>query len=298
MQSDAIVVTGATGTVGAAVARRLVEGGWPARLAVRDPQKAQAQFGEAPRCVRFDFEQPATFADAFAGARKLFLVRPPAIARVGPTLNAAVDAALAAGVRHVVFLSLLGAEQNPLVPHRAVERHLEKRGVPYTFLRPSFFMQNLSTTHREDLRARGELFVPAGHGRTSFIDARDVADVVVAVLTESGHTGRAYALTGPAALTYFEAAEVFSDVLGRRVTYANPSALRFGVRMWRRGHPLSFVAVMIGIYTAARLGLAGRVTGDVERLLGRPPTPLRRFVEDYRACWTREEETPPANAAA
>lgn len=123
--------------------------------------------------------------------------------------------------------------------------------------------------------------VPAGSGATSFVDARDIAAVGVAALTEDGHENRAYDITGPAALRYDEVARIFSDVLSRRITYADPSILAFVRRMRARGHPLPFIVVMIGIYTTARLGLSARVTDDVERVLGREPRTVHQFVADY-----------------
>lgn len=280
-----VLVTGATGNVGAEVLRLLSEGGHPVRAATRDPGGAGDDPDGRTERVAFDFFRPETYGPALRGVDGLFLVRPPQISNTRRYLNPVVDAAKAAGVRRVVFLSLLGAEKNPVVPHRRVEDHTRASGVPYTFLRPSFFMQNLSTVHREDIRDRREIFVPAGNGKTSFIDARDVAAVAAKALTEPGHENKAYPLTGAEAPDYDEVADVFSDVLGERVRYARPSAVRFARVMLRRGLPPAFVLVMCGIYTTARLGLAGTVTPDAERLLGRPPLTMRDFVRDFRGLW-------------
>ena len=279
--SDSILVTGATGTVGGHVAQGLAGRDANSVAAVRCPGAAD----DLPLpSVRFDFEDAMTY-DAFSGMDRLFLVRPPAIAKVWESIFPALDAAERAGVRHVVFLSLLGAEQNPFVPHRWIEWKLLRSGMDETFLRPSFFMQNLATTHRADIRDRDAIFVPAGHGRTSFVDARDVAAAGVKALTEPEDHNTAYALTGGEALTYEEVAALFSDVLDREVQYANPSVFDFAWHMRREGHPWPFVLVMTGIYLTARFGLAGTVTDDLERILGRPPTPMRTFIEDYRSCW-------------
>jgi uncharacterized protein YbjT (DUF2867 family) len=101
-------------------------------------------------------------------------------------------------------------------------------------------------------------------------------------LAEAGHANRAYDLTGPAALDYHDVARVFAEELDRPITYPNPSMLRFARRTRARGLPLAFVLVMLGIYTTARLGLAGRVSDDVARVLDRPPRSVREFVTDYR----------------
>lgn len=287
-----IVVTGATGLVGSEVVRSLAADGVACAAAVRNPGSYEAPSGAARVTARaFDFQDPSTYAAVFRGARRLFLVRPPAISDVERWILPAVDAALDAGVEHVVFLSLLGAEKNSVVPHRTIEDHLlelgEESALGWTFLRASFFMQNLITTHRSDIRDRDEIVVPAGRGRTSFIDVRDIGAVGARALVEPGHGGRAYDLTGAEALTYGEVAEILSDVLGRPIEYDRPGLIRFVVHMRRQGHAWPFVLVMAGIYTTARLGLADRVTGDVAEVLGRSPTSFRRFAEDYRDAWIR-----------
>ena len=250
---------------------------------MRDVGKVRATFGDAADYVPFDFSKPETY-DAFTGVKTMFLMRPPAVADAGK-LNAAVDAAKAAGVQHVVFLSLQGVEKNPVVPHAKTEKYLKSSGLTYTFLRASFFMQNLDTTHQKDIAEYGEIFVPAGRGRTSFIDVRDIAAVAVEALTEAGHENRAYELTGADALDYFQVADIFTDVLGKRVTYPNPSPWRFWRRMRRRGLEAPFILVMVGLYTVCRFGLASKVTQDTARLLGREPRSVRQYVEDYRESW-------------
>ena len=286
MTSSTILVTGATGNVGAPVARLLLEKGVPVRLAVRNMEKARARFGEGANLeiVPLDFEKAETYEAAFRGVSGMFLMRPPAVADASK-LNAAVDAARSAGVQKVAFLSLQGVERNPLLPHAKTEKYLKSTGLTYTFLRASFFMQNLDTTHRQDIAEYGEIFVPAGRGRTSFIDVRDIAAVAVKALTEEGHEGRAYELTGADALDYFQVADIFTDVLGKRVTYPNPTPWRFWRRMRKRGVPAPFVGVMIGLYTVCRFGLASHVSPETARLLGREPISLRQYVEDYRESW-------------
>ena len=278
-----ILVTGASGNVGAPLVEQLVAGGAHVLVACRDMARARVPAGTT--AVRFDFEDPSTHAPALEGVEKLFLLRPPAITDMKRHMLPVVRAARDAGVRHIVFLSLLGVEKNPVVPHAKVERFILEAKVPHTFLRPGFFMQNLSTTHRDDIREHHELFVPAGQGRTGFIDTRDIAAVGAKVLLEEGHEGKAYDLTGAEALTYAEAAALFTEVLGRPIRYAEPSALRFAARWYRRDVPLPFIAVMTAIYTVCRLGLAGTVTRDTEQLLGRAPISLRQIIQDHKACW-------------
>jgi uncharacterized protein YbjT (DUF2867 family) len=270
-----IFVTTATGTVGSAVADALVERGVGLRAGVRRPERYDGP-GDP---VAFDFERPETWGRAFKGIDRLLLVRPPTVST--DRITEAADAAVRVGTEHVVYLSVLGARKNPLLPHRRIERHLERAPVATTFLRASFFAQNLLEVHGDGIRERDELFVPAGSGETSFVDARDVGRVGAACLSEPGHEDRAYDLTGPEALDYDEVARRLSTVLGREITYANPSVLEFVRREYADGRPLPFVLVMLGVYTTARLGLAGRVSDDVERVLGRPPRALEAFAADH-----------------
>jgi uncharacterized protein YbjT (DUF2867 family) len=281
----AIVVTGATGTVGAEVLRLLRAAGQPVRAAVRDPGEARARLGPDVELVPFAFDVPRTHRDALHDARALFLMRPPPIADTRAFLPT-LDAARAAGVGHVVFLSLQGVERNPAVPHHRIERLVRASGIPWTFLRPSFFMQNLSGVHREEIRLRHRVFVPAGRGRTAFIDARDVAAVAVQTLTEPGHERQAYELTGSEALDYAAVARILGEELGREIRYARPSAPAFWREMRRAGHPAAYAAVMTALYTAARLGLAAHLTDATRTLLERDPITFRQFARDHAHVWS------------
>ncbi len=281
-----ILITGATGNVGEPTMHALIERGEPVRAAVRPLADAKG-LPDAVDPVVFDFTDATTWQAAFDGVDRMFLMRPPPISKIERDMLPSLEAAQAAGVEHVVLLSLLGAEKNPVVPHRKLEDFLLDASMSYTFLRPSFFMQNLSTTHREEIRDCDEIYVPAGNGKTSFIDARDIGEVAAMALGEpDAHRNKAYPLTGSEALGYGEVAEIFSEVLGRPITYPKPGAIRFAWRMKKRGIPLPFVGVMTAIYTVCRLGKADTVTDDLEKLLGRPPISLRQFVEDYREVWS------------
>ena len=280
-----ILVTGATGNVGGELTIILHRQGHKVRAAVRSEADAARLPAAGIPSVRFEFGTQETYRAAFAGVDRLFLMRPPAISDVDGYIRPAIAYAVGAGVRHITFLSLLGAERNRFVPHAKVEALLQAAETPYTLLRCGFFMQNLSTTHAPDIRKHGEIFVPAGQGKTAFVDARDIAAVAARTLTEAGHENQAYPLTGGEALGYDEVAAIMSEVLGRAVRYGNPSLPRFAWRLWRRGHPLGYVGVVSAIYTTTRFGLAEKVTPHTANLLGRRPITMRQFVEDYAASW-------------
>lgn len=278
--SGLVLVTGATGNVGAEVVRELTRRGTPLRAAVLDGADAEKLPGDVP-WKRFAFDDPSTFAEALDQVDRVFLMRPPHMADAA-AFAPFIAATRGAGVRHVAFLSLLGAHRNPLAPHHHIEKRLRASGVPWTILRPSFFMQNLTTTHLADLRC-GRIVVPAGRGRTSLVDVRDVGAAAAVTLAGPGHSGRTYDLTGPAALTYEECAGILSEALGRHIVYTRPSGRAFARHMAAQGVAPDFIRVMRGIYLVCRLGLAGRVTTDVQLLLGRPATPFADFARDIAA---------------
>ena len=238
------------------------------------------------RQIPLDFARPDTFAKALTGVSRVLLVRPPALADVNRYFRPFIEAMQRAEVQQVVFLSLQGVENNTVTPHHKIEKLIREAGLGYTMLRPSFFMQNLSTTHRAEIRDRSEIFVPAGHGRTSFVDVRDLAEVAAQALATGQHLNTALELTGPEASTYTEIASILTDVLGRTITYRNPSVLRF---LWQKviveKQKLGFVLVMVALYTVAKLGKAGGLTNTLAGLLNREPTPFRQFAEDTKSVW-------------
>lgn len=274
-----ILVTGATGNVGREVITELRRRGATIVAAVyneQDAQRAPADVATVP----FDFARPETFAPALRGVDRLFFMRPPQISDVARYLHPAIDAAREAGVRRVVFLSLLGV--NPRVPHYEVEQKIIASGLPYTFLRPSFYMQNLDTFYRDDIRLRDEIFVPAGSAKTSFIDARDIGAVAGLVLTEAGHEGKAYELTGSEALDYYEVADIFTQAQGRTITYKRPTPAEYAARQQALGVADEFVDVMRMLYWTVRLGIGKKVTPELGELLGRAPLAMAQYATDYR----------------
>jgi uncharacterized protein YbjT (DUF2867 family) len=283
--SAKILITGAPGNVGTEVVRQCQEQDVPCRVGARNIERARHTLSDDLDIVQFDFTDPKTYRQTFHGIERMFLVRPPALANVQRDIAPAVHAAIGAGVSHIVFLSLQGVEKNRVVPHRKIEDMLRGSGVICTFLRAGFFMQNLSTTHRDEIRHENIIAVPVGKAQTSFIDTRDIAAVAVRALTESGHENKAYTLTGSEALSYYTVADILSSVLQRPIQYTNPSIFTFIRRQLARGQPLGFALVVTALYTITRFGKAKHVSADVEKLLGRKPIPFRQFAEDYAEVW-------------
>lgn len=178
-----IFVTGAAGNVGQEVVRALLARRATVVAADHKTERVSALFGGTVVTSRLDFNDRATWASAFHGAEHMFLMRPPAIADVENNLNPFIDFARSKGVDHVVFLSVAGAGQNKLVPHRKVEDHLRARGDHHTNLRPGFFAQNLQSAYRTDIVEDDRIYVPAGRKPVNWVDVRDIAEVAALVQT-------------------------------------------------------------------------------------------------------------------
>lgn len=280
-----ILVIGASGNVGREVVRLLRERAVPVRVTTRLGGAPEASGLES---VPFDFADPRTFAAAARGCGAVFLLRPPAVSDTRKTLNPFIDDARREGVEQIVFLSVAGAQKNPLVPHHAVEEHLMSARGPWTLLRPGFFAQNLGEHYRRDIARDDRLFVPAGRGKVAFVDVRDIAEVAAAALVAPGeHDGKAYTLTGPEAVSFEEAARILSQALHRPIRYVSANVAAYAVHLRRASAGLAQVAVQTALHVGLRFGQAEAVDPTLGVLLGRAPRTLRDYVRDHAHLWAR-----------
>ncbi len=279
-----ILVTTPNGKVGREVTKQLIAQNREVRLAAHTVEKAQRAFSGTPRVdiVPFDFTDEESVRAALNEVQALYLAS-PGDGNVAE-MNRVVDLAKNAGVERVVRLSAMGVEgsDNPL---RQIEQHLEASGLSWTHLRPNWFMQNFSTTSAQGIRERGVIAEPAGDAKTSFIDTRDIAAVGVKALTEEGHDEQAYALTGARAYDRHEVAKVIAQAVGKPVRYEPLSKETFQARMQGAGMPGEYLELMTELYGAVRAGYTAEVTDTFERVMGRAPTSLGRFAQDYKEVW-------------
>src|SRR6059058_6300436 len=279
--SKSVLVTGATGTIGRDVAKRLCEKGVSVRAAVRDQAKARKQFGSNIALAPFDFENEKTFAGALEGAEEVFLL-PPLLPNQLEVMNVFVDAVKRAGVRHIVKLSAIGVDDEtqptPIKWHGANEQHIRQSGLVFTFLRPNSFMQNFFTYFPP---RNGVIYLPWGNGTASFVDTRDIASVAGKVLTSDGHEGKVYTLTGPATLGIAEVARILSEMTGREFKYVDvpEAAARDG--MLQAGVPPWQVDLVMELHAVNKQNRWNAVTSDIEKVTGTPPTDFAQFARDH-----------------
>ncbi|WP_029000671.1 NmrA family NAD(P)-binding protein [Azohydromonas australica] len=283
-----IVVTGASGTVGTHVVSQLAAAGFPVRALSRQPASAPALRGV--EWVEADFEQPQSLARALQGATRLVLIS-PAHPRMRQHQVAAVDAAVAAGVRRVAKLSGLGAgPQAPIrLPreHFAIEQHIARSGIAHSFVRPNLFMQVLLGS-ADSIAGEGVFHAPAGEGAISFIDARDVAAVLVHEVLRDDVAPSVREITGPEALSYAQAAATLGGVLHKPVRFVNvePAAAREG--MLSAGMDAWLVEAFLELFEIYRAGHGAAVLdAAVEAALGRPAGTLAGFAADHVRAFRR-----------
>jgi uncharacterized protein YbjT (DUF2867 family) len=195
-----------------------------------------------------------------------------------------VEAAKRAGHVHIVKVSGLGTALDSPVRsgrgHAQIEKHIEDSGLPFTHLRPPFFMQNI-LRFAPAIRASGEFEGSLKQGRVAMIDTHDIATVAGTILTTGAHTGRAYVLTGPEALSYQDIAERISSVLGRKVTYKDVPLEAMRQRLRASGMPEWHIEVQIEFSTALSAGHAATVTNTVAAVTGEPPRTFERFFREH-----------------
>ena len=279
-----ILVTGATGQVGSAViaALRGVEG-IKVRAAVRDVATATKKWnGEANvQPVAFDFLDRASQDAALADCDSLFLLRPT---QLNSDFGDLIARARQHGVAHIVFLSVQGAERNWFIPHHKIERRLLSSGVPYTLLRPAYFMQNFTSTLNDELVRQHRIFLPAGNARFTLVDVGDIARVAARVLSQPStqHHGQAYTLTSQTPLNFQQMADQLTAGLDTPITYESPGPWRFYRTLKRDGRAPGLILVMLLLHMLPRFMATPPVTHTVADLTGRLPTEFAQFVAAHR----------------
>jgi uncharacterized protein YbjT (DUF2867 family) len=265
------------------VVRLLSAQGVKVRALVRDPAKAASLQGANVEIVQGDLADVKSLDAAFRGAEKLFLLSSGDPSQVELQRNA-LDAARRAGVKHVVKMSALGADPNSPVGlsrwHAQTEDELKKSGLAWTILQPHFFMQNLAMM-AATIKTQGTLYAPLKDGKIAMVDARDIAAVAVRTLTEPGHEGKTYIVTGPEAISFQELAQQLGTVLGKPVKYVDIPLEDARKGMQGAGMPEWFVNDLCGMYGFFATGGGAWVADTVSTVGKVQPRTFQQFAKDH-----------------
>lgn len=276
MSEQSILVTGATGKSGRRVVSRLRAAGLPVRAASRNGEHA------------FDWTDRGTWDAALEGVRSVYIVQMDGTKLVRPF----VERAVRHGVRRLVLASGRGIDDPDYAKDSGGVREgildseaaVRESGLEWTISRPGWFAQNFSEGFFADGIRAGELRLPAGDGAASFVDAEDIAAVVVAALTDDRHAGRIYELSGPRAVTLAEAVATISEATGRDIRYVPLSAEEYVAELVRQGVPPADARAFADVVEPLGKGTDAYVSDGVQRALGRPPRTFAEFARSTAAA--------------
>jgi len=266
---DITLVLGGTGKTGRRVVERLKARGIPVRVGSRSAE------------LPFEWQDPTTWAPVLQNVAAVYITYYPDLAVPGAadTIQAFVDQAVQSKVRRLVLLSGRGEEEA-----QRCERIVQDAGAEWTILRSSWFSQNFSEAFMRDLVLGGEVALPAGDVREPFIDADDIADVAVAALTEPGHAGQLYELTGPRLLTFAEVVGEIAQATGREIAYTPITHKAFASTLTGQDVPADFVALLSYLFNEVLDGRNAHLTDGVQRALGRAPRDFTDYAQDASAA--------------
>ncbi|MEM0980887.1 MAG: NAD(P)H-binding protein [Cyanobacteria bacterium P01_H01_bin.58] len=258
------LVLGGTGKTGRRVVERLEARGLPVRVGSRSAEKP------------FEWQDPTTWAPALENVASVYITYYPDLAVPGApdTIRALVEQAVQSGVGHLILLSGRGEKEA-----ERCEAIVQGSGVDWTILRASWFSQNFSEAFLRDLLLEGVVALPTGDVQEPFISADDIADVAVAALTEPGHAGQLYELTGPRLMTFAEAVAEIAQATGREVTYVPISLEAFIAALTEQGIPTNFVALLQYLFEKVLDGHNAYLTDGVQRALGRAPQDFTVYAQ-------------------
>lgn len=284
-----VLITGATGTVGCEVIKCIKALDYPVQIlaGVREVTKSQAlEAGPYLQYIKFDFTNFSTFTPALFDCDTLFLIRPPQISNVPKYFYPLIEVAKRTGIQHIVFLSVQGVEENPGIPHFKIEKCIVESKIPYTFLRPAYFMQNFLTTLKSELVHKKRIYLPAGNTRFTLIDVEDIGRVAAKVLQKpEAHLNQCYDLTCGEKLNFKEIAEKFSQLLGTTIKYISPNLLCFYInRRWNKV-PARFILVLILLHYFPRFQKEPSTSEWVNEITQQPAGTFHDFIGRNKSQW-------------
>lgn len=272
---------GATGNVGKELIALLCKENIPFILGTKNITKTKKEFecyGSKIDFVTCNFENKQTYEIALQRVSTVFLLRPPQLANVDFIFKPFLDAIYKKGIKNIVFLSVQGADKNRYIPHAKIERLIIEKKLNYIFLRPSYFMQNLTTTLLQDIKNR-EIVLPAGHARFNWIDVHNIAEIACVVLQYfEEYKNQALAITGSENINFYEIVERINNIIHSELKYKNVSLFYFYKYKSKQGVPKAMIFVMMMLHFLPRFQKEPTISSIYEEIIGKKPTSFDEFV--------------------
>jgi uncharacterized protein YbjT (DUF2867 family) len=279
-----ILVTGATGNIGLEVVHFLCELKTDAEISIaaRNVDRAKKTFKYYPDCLYrlFDFENDSTYSEAFEQIDILFLLRPPHISDVEKVFQPLLDSAKKKGIHQIVFLSVQGAEKSKVIPHNKIERLIQELQFNYIFVRPSYFMQNLTTTLLPEILNSKSVTLPSGKAKINWIDVKNIGEAAAhLILKFDKYQNQSFEITGTENENFEYVTRLMSEILGERITFKSINPISFYFRKKNEGVKSEFAVVMTILHFLPRLQSEPKITETYQMLTGKVPTTLEEFIE-------------------
>lgn len=284
LKMSKILITGATGNIGLEVIRFLsnFETSNKIVVGVRDIEKSKIVFKDYSNLdyVHFDFEDPDTFDNALAGIDRIFLLRPPHISDIEKYFKPLIATIKKNKINEIVFLSVQGAEKSKVIPHNKIERLINEYRLDFIFLRPAYFMQNLTTTLIKDIKTKREIILPSGKAKFNWIDIENIGEAAAILLDRfDEYKNQAYEITGLENENFEKVTSLINSSIENPIRYRNVNPLRFYAIKRKEGMVRGMIIVMILLHFLPRFQKEPGVSDFFERLTGKKPTDLRTFIE-------------------
>ncbi|MFC3852545.1 NmrA family NAD(P)-binding protein [Salinispirillum marinum] len=286
-----VLITGATGNVGLALLRALVDQPSIEVVAgVRDVDKDKAQFDELKHleCRHFDFGREATFDAALHGIDLVFLLRPPPIADIPRFFAPLIQKIKHSGITKVVLLSVQGAERSNIIPHRKIEKLILAHELEYIFLRPSYFMENLTTTLLPEIKALRTITLPSRNAQFNWVSVQDIGAIAANLMVHfETHKNQALVISGNENLSFDEVVQRLNRLTGARIRYKSVNPLRYYYLKRREGQPRDKVMVMLVLHFLPVLQGPPKISDRFQTIMQRKPILLEQFIADNQRHFLR-----------
>jgi len=277
-----LLITGATGNVGLSVIKHISSEGNTLQVFagvrnIKTDTKKLKDFNVS--VISFDFENIQTFKPALKEMDVLFLLRPPQLADVSKFFEPLIAESIKAKIKQIIFLSVQGVENSKVIPHHKIEKLIVSSKIPFTFLRPAYFMQNFTTTLHLDLVNKQRIYLPAGQTKFTLIDVDDIGAVTAKILSEpQNHINKSYELTNNETLTFTEMAEKISNGTGMTIKFISPNLLQFYLSKRKENVSPTLIIVMIMLHYLPRFQKTPKTTHWVKMITGQYPKSFDNFV--------------------
>jgi len=281
-----VLITGPTGNVGLEVIKALQINLCPFNIYagsrnMENDKNILSAFNV--NVIKFDFTDISTYLQAFKNCDLIFLLRPPQITEVKKYFKPLIEIAKQSGVKHIVFLSVQEVENSSIIPHHKIEKLIVESGIRYTFLRPAYFMQNFTSTLRNDLIENGRIFLPAGKTKFTLVDVTDIGKVAAKVITESiNYQNKAFDLTCSKKHSFQEMADQLSSGLGKTIVYQSPNLIKFFIQKRKEHMSVMFILIMIMLHYLPRFKKEPVITDWIEKITGCHPKSFKEFIQQNK----------------